>query len=89
MILLPNPTATDRYLANGITPILAPVRPAVVIQSNFNLPMRSIVNEGTNVNGYILHDCEISPLGFSVQNTRCGGNMCDRQQESVSKCACY
>ena len=88
MILLPNPTEIDRYLANGITQILAPRKYVVIIKCHFNLPIRNIINEGTNVNGPILHDCMITPLGFFVQNTRCGGNMCHRQQKSLSKCAC-
>ena len=24
-----------------------------------------------------------------MRNTKCGGNLCDRQQVSNSKCACY
>lgn len=25
---------------------------------------------------------------FQVRNTKCGSNLCDRQQESIEKCAC-
>ena len=84
-----NPSGSDKYLSNGATPILSPQRPLIIINNNFNLPMRQIVKEGTEMNGFILHECEVVPLGFYVQNTRCGGNMCDRQQESLSRCACY
>ena len=89
MIMLANPNGTDRYIANGSTPILTPFRPLIIINSNFDMPMREIVAIGTDMNGFILHNCEIKPLGFHVQNTRCGGNMCDRQQENLGKCACY
>ena len=41
------------------------------------------------MNGYILNDCEIKPLSFHVRNTKCGGNLCDRQKGNVGKCACY
>ena len=41
------------------------------------------------MNGFILNDCEITPMSFHVRNTRCGGNLCDRQKDDVSKCACY
>ena len=59
MILLANPSATDRYLSNGTTPILEPRRPAIVINSNFDLPMRRIVKEGTCMNGFILRDYKV------------------------------
>ena len=39
MLLLVNPPSTDKFLANGSTPILDPQRPAIVVQSNFELPM--------------------------------------------------
>ena len=84
-----NPSGSDKYISNGATPILSPQRPLIIINNNFNLPMRQIVKEGTEMNGFIIHKCEVEPLGFYVQNTRCGGNMCDRQQECLSKCACY
>ena len=89
MMLLANPMSTDRYLSNAVTPILAPKRSAVVIQSNFKLTMRKVVQSGTNMNGFILHDCEVKPVGFYVQDTNCGGNLCDRQQESLGRCACF
>ena len=89
MILLVNPPGTVNYLANGTSPILAPQRPAIVVKSSFHLPRRHIVTEGTDINGFILDDCIISVQSFHVCNTRCGGNLCDRQQDNVSKCACY
>ena len=76
-------------MANSSTPILIPHRPAIVINNNFNLPLRHIITEGTDMNGFILNDCKIKPLSFHVRNTRCGGNVCDRQQDNVGKCACY
>ena len=88
-ILLANPQGTDKFVSNGSTPILVPQRPAVVINKNFHLPLRHIVTEGTDMNGFILNDCEITPMSFHVRNTRCGGNLCDRQKDDVSKCACY
>ena len=42
MILLANPPGTDKYIANGSTPILIPRRPAVVINSNFSFEARNI-----------------------------------------------
>ena len=89
MILLVNPPGTDRFLANSMTPILSPQRPAIAIQSKFNLPMKHIITEGTDINGFILNDCSVSVLSFQVRNTKCGGNLCDRQMESIGKCACY
>ena len=89
MILLPNPPGTDKYLANSNTPILMPCRPVVVIKSNFILSGGEIYTEGTDLNGFILNDCTINPRCFEVRNTKWGGNLCDRQQESLSKCACY
>ena len=89
MLLLSNPPSTDKFIANGATPILMPQRPAVVINSNFHLTSRHIITEGTGMNGFVLHDCTISVLSFHVRNTKCGGNLCDRQQDDVSKCACY
>ena len=89
MILLANPPTTDNFLANGSTPILIPHRPAIVINSNSNHKMRHIVIEGTDINGFILPNCEIEVLSFHVRNTRCGGNLCNRQQDNVGKCACY
>ena len=78
MILLANPSATDIYLSSGTTHILEPRRPAIVINSNFDLPMRRIVKEGTSMNGFILRDCKVIAKSIFAQNTRCGGNMCDR-----------
>ena len=87
--LVPNPSGTDRYLANSVTPILTPRKSVVIIKNSFNLPMQDIINKGTNMNGYILHDCKITHLGFLIQNTLYGDNMCNKQQESLSKCTCY
>jgi len=89
MILLPNPPGTDRFLLNSSTPILMPSRPIVVIKSNHILNDRAIYSEGTDLNGFILNDCTINARSFEVRNTKCGGNMCDRQQDNISKCACY
>ena len=89
MILLPNPSGTDKYLSNSATPILMPSRPVVVIKSNFILNTRDIFTEGTDLNGFILNDCTITARCFEVRNTKCGGNLCDRQQDNISKCACY
>ena len=41
------------------------------------------------MNGYILTDYKVEVLSFYVRNTKCGGNLCDRQQDDISKCACY
>ena len=89
MIILPNPPGTDKYLLNSSTPILSPKRPATVIASNFTLPTRELVTEGTNINGFIIRDCIITVKSFEVANTRCGGNLCDRQNENLSRCACF
>ena len=89
MLLLVNPPGTDKFLANGSTPIISPQRPAAVINSRFTLPLKHIVTEGTDINGFIMNDCSVSVLSFQVRNTKCGGNMCDRQQETIGKCACY
>ena len=77
------------YFMNLSNLRLEPRRPAIVINSNFDLPMRKIVEEGTDMNGFILRDCEVIAKSFFVQNIRYGGNMCDRQQESLGKYACY
>ena len=89
MIMLPNPMGTDKFLSDSETPILEPHRAVVVIQNNFTLPIRSLVKQGTNMNGFILHDCTITPLGFYVRKSNCGGNMCDRQHGSLERCACF
>ena len=88
-ILLPHPPGTDKYLANSATPILMPTCPVVVIKSNFLLSNREIYTKETDLNGFILNHCTINARCFEVRNTKCGGNLCDRQQESLSKCACY
>lgn len=89
MIILPNPPGTDKFLVNSSTPILAPKRPATVIKSNFNLPTRELVTEGTDINGFIIQNCILTLKSFEVANTRCGGNLCDRQGENSSRCACF
>ena len=89
MILLANPSTTDKILANGSTQILMPHRPAILINSNFNHKMRHIVTEGTDINGFILPNCELEVLSFHVRNTKCGGNLFNRQQDNVGKCVCY
>ena len=89
MLMLVNPPGSENFLANGTAPILAPQRPAIVVKSSFELPLKHIVTEGTDIKGFILHDCAVSVQSFQVRNTRCGGYMCDRQQECINKCACY
>ena len=59
MILLANPPATDKFLANGSTPILMPHRPAIVINNNFSLQKRHIVTEGLDMNGFVLPNCQV------------------------------
>ena len=66
-----------------------PQRPVVVLNNNFSLPERPIVTDGTDFNGFILPGCEIKVLSFVVRNTKCGGNLCDRQQDGIAKCPCY
>ena len=89
MLLLVNPLYTDNFLANGKTSILSPQRPAIVVNISFELPIQHIVKEGTDINGFIIHDYTVSVLSFQVRNTKCGGNLCDRQQVYIGKCACY
>ena len=89
MILLANPPGTDNYLANGSTPILAPQKPVIVVNSNFDLPKREIITEGTDIHGFILLNCIMKINGFVVRNTKCGGNLCDRQSNNIGQCACY
>ena len=89
MILLANPPGTDNYIANGLAPILAPQKPVIVVNSNFDLPKREIITEGTDIHSFILLNCEINVNGFVVQNTKCGGNLCDRQSNNIGQCACY
>eukprot|EP00957_Ditylum_brightwellii_P018306 1378885-Ditylum_brightwellii.AAC.1 len=50
MILLSKQPTTDRLFANGTIPIPMSHCPATVIQSNFDLPRKSIVTDGTNMN---------------------------------------
>ena len=76
-------------MKNGKTPILYPQRLALAINSNFELPMQHIVTEGTNTNCFSIHYCNISVLSFQVRNSKCGGNLCDRQQLSIGKFAYY
>ena len=66
-----------------------PHRPAIVINSNFSHKMRHIVTAETDINGFILPNCELEVLLFHVRNKKCGGNLCDCQQDNVGKCACY
>ena len=51
--------------------------------------MRHIVTEGIDINGFILPNCELEVLSFNLRNKKCGGNLCDGQQDNVRKCACY
>ena len=76
-------------MVNNSTPILILYRPEIVINTNFNLSLRYIITEGIDMNGFILNECKIKPLSFHARNTRCGGNVCDRQHDNVGKCACY
>ena len=46
MIMLANPPGIEKYVSDSSTPILVPHRLAIVINSNFNLPMREIVTDG-------------------------------------------
>ena len=89
MILLPNPPGTDKYLANSATPILMPSCPVVVVKSNFILNTCEIYTEGTDLNGFILNDCTINARCFEVCITKCEGNLCNQQQDNLSKCTCY
>ena len=79
MIIIINPPSTDRFVANGSTPILAPQRPILVINSNFEFPERTIVTEGKDVNGFILLGCSLTIRSFQVLDSPCGGNLCDHQ----------
>ena len=89
MIMSTNVPDIEKFLATGTTPILVPVKPIIAINSNFHLKPCEIENEGTDINGFILHDCEIEVIGVDVRNTNCGGNLCDRQQEHIDKCCCF
>ena len=86
MLRLANPLTTDKFLANGSTPILDPQCPIIIVQSNFDLPMQHIVTEGTYINGFTLHNCIHSVSLFQVRNYICGGNLCDCQEETNRRC---
>ena len=79
MIAISNPPSTDRFVANGGTPILAPQRPILVINSNFDIPERPIVTEGRDVNGFVLPNCTLAIRSFQVLDSPCGRNLCDHQ----------
>ena len=79
MVALINPPGSDRTLAAGSTPVLAPSRPLIVVNSNFFLPERPVVTIGTDANGFLLHNCSVSLRSISVHDTKCGGNLCDQQ----------
>ena len=89
MIMSTNVPDIEKFLATGTTPILVPVKPIIAINSNFHLKTCKIVTEGTDINGFILHDDKIEVIGVDVRNTNCGGNLCDRQQEHIDKCCCF
>ena len=82
MLLLINPLTTDKFLANGSTPILDPQYPTIIVQNNFELPMQHIITEGTYINGFFLHNCILSVSLFQVRNCKCGENLCDCQEET-------
>ena len=54
-----------------------------------NIELQLIQRIYIDINGFIIHDCTVSVLSFQVQNTKRGDNLCDRQQVSIGKCACY
>lgn len=93
MVALINPPSTDRFLANGSTPVLAPSRPLLVIGSNVEIVERPIVTEGTDMNGFVLYGCQVRVSSFKVYDTPCGGDLCDQQSlvnggVMARRCAC-
>lgn len=89
-----NLSGAERYLANSTTPILSPTRPWLVLNSNFNYPERPVVMVGTDINGFLLHDCIVNVQSFRVLDTPCGGELCDQQtlfdgEVMMNKCPCF
>ena len=79
MILIVNLPSTDRFLANATTPILAPQRSLLASNSNSMVPERPVVEEGTDINGFILHNCMLQLRSFQVIDSPCGGKIYDQQ----------
>lgn len=57
MILLVNSLGTDKFLANSTIPVLSLQRLATIMQSNFNFPIKHVMTERIDMNGFILNDC--------------------------------
>ena len=89
MIMLTNPPTTDKNLTNSTTPVLMPYQPAIAINDNYNLLSRHIIIESIDLNGFIIEKYTVQVQSFQVKNTKCQGNLCNRQQDDIVKCACY
>ena len=50
---------------------------------------RKIITEGTDIHSFILLNCKFNVNGFVVKNTKCGGNLCDRQSKNIEQSVCY
>ncbi len=92
MVILPNPQGTKEFLVNStiILPFYLPKGPLQSFPaSSIYLRTCELITEGTNINGFIIQDCIVSVESFEVANTRCDSNLCDRQDDNLSRCACF
>jgi len=93
VVLLINPPRSDSTLANSATPILAPTRPLVAANGNFEFPDRQVVTEGTDTGGYAMNGAESRLNGIAYVPTNCSGETCDGQSMMsggvvANRCAC-
>jgi hypothetical protein len=54
-------------------------RPFIVTNSNIEMPEISIFSSGTGINGFNLHNCQITVTSVEPYDSPCGGYLCDHQ----------
>ena len=90
--------SSSSSLANGGngagTPVLTTRSPLLLLNNNFHYPAVPIADNGTNSQGFILHNCTIVLNTVSVLDSSCGGALCDQQtivsgDTVAQRCACF
>ncbi len=82
-------------LANSSTPIVSPSRPLLPVRGNLEVAERSVMEEGTDISGFVTDGVQVTLLGIDYHNSRCGGEFCDRQAivqtngVVSNRCACF
>lgn len=87
-MFLPRPSGITQTIAEGTIRVMDYKGQAMPIKFTFDFPERPIASN-PHMSGFYVGGVHLTISAISPYKRPCGGRLCDKQQRSSGKCACY